>query len=104
MSRLTLSKNYANAPAAATFRNLGRFLPQIRYFPPIRERAVEAMLALSSNNGRVEMKPSIAVMSLLAFSAATYAADTSVHRYVIKKTTPPSTQGKATANDAAGGV
>ena len=50
------------------------------------------------------MKPSIAVMTLLAFSAATYAADTSLHRYVVESANPPSTQGKAKANDASLGV
>ena len=50
------------------------------------------------------MKPLIAVMTLLAFCAATYAADTSIHRYVVESATPPRTQGKARANDDSLGV
>jgi hypothetical protein len=50
------------------------------------------------------MKPSIALMTLLAVSASAYAADTSNHRYVVESATPPSTQGKAKANDASQGV
>lgn len=50
------------------------------------------------------MKSSIAVMTLLAFSVITNAADTSVHRYVVESTTPPSTKGKARANDESLGV
>ena len=46
------------------------------------------------------MKPSIALMTLLAVSASAYAADTSIHRYVVESATPPSTQGKARTNDA----
>jgi len=49
------------------------------------------------------MKPLIAslVFVAVAFSATAFAAD---HRYVVESATPPSTQGKAKANDASVGV
>ena len=50
------------------------------------------------------MKPSIALMTLLAVGASAYAADTSIHRYVVESATPPSTHGKAKANDESQGV
>jgi uncharacterized protein DUF4242 len=51
------------------------------------------------------MKPSmIALTTLLAVGATAYAADTSVHRYVVESATPPSTQGKAKSNDTSVGV
>jgi len=48
------------------------------------------------------MKFSFAVLVLLAASA--HAADTSIHRYVVESAAPPSTQGKAKANDESMGV
>jgi hypothetical protein len=50
------------------------------------------------------MKSSIALVTLLAVSASAFAADTSIHRYVVESATPPSTQGKAKVNDASVGV
>lgn len=48
------------------------------------------------------MKFTFAALVLLAASA--HAADTSIHRYVVESATPPSTQGKAKANDESVGV
>lgn len=50
------------------------------------------------------MKSAIALITLLVASASAYAADSSIHRYVVESATPPSTQGKAKANDASQGV
>ena len=50
------------------------------------------------------MKFSLAYLMLLSVGSAAYAADTSIHRYVVESATPPTTQGKAKTNDESVGV